>query len=89
MQDPPKFTQIGLFCLKINHLATLFPPTSFAVEECFCQVDDCLVALLGTQNWTSLKFHQVISNFILLIVDFNLEARDDIFKLMIVIPKTG
>jgi hypothetical protein len=23
MQDPPKFTQIGIFGLKINHLATL------------------------------------------------------------------
>jgi hypothetical protein len=22
-QDPPKFTQIWIFCLKINHLATL------------------------------------------------------------------
>jgi hypothetical protein len=24
-QDPPKFTQIGIFCLKICHLATLPP----------------------------------------------------------------
>jgi hypothetical protein len=23
LQDPPKFTQIGIFGLKINHLATL------------------------------------------------------------------
>jgi hypothetical protein len=25
LQDPPKFTKIGIFGLKINHLATLFP----------------------------------------------------------------
>jgi hypothetical protein len=24
-QDPPKFTQVGIFGLKINHLATLLP----------------------------------------------------------------
>jgi hypothetical protein len=24
LQDPPKFTQIGIFGLKINHLATLY-----------------------------------------------------------------
>jgi hypothetical protein len=23
LQDPPKFTQVGIFCLKIYHLATL------------------------------------------------------------------
>jgi hypothetical protein len=27
MQDPPKFTQIGIFGLKICHLATLSPST--------------------------------------------------------------
>jgi hypothetical protein len=26
LQDPPKFTQNGIFGLKINHLATLIPP---------------------------------------------------------------
>jgi hypothetical protein len=25
LQDPPKFTQIGIFGLKINHLAALVP----------------------------------------------------------------
>jgi hypothetical protein len=26
LQDPPKFTQTGIFGLKTNHLATLLPP---------------------------------------------------------------
>jgi hypothetical protein len=29
LQDPPKFTQIGIFGLKLNHLATLVSERSF------------------------------------------------------------
>jgi hypothetical protein len=29
LQDPPKFTQIGIFSLKIGHLATLFHNGAF------------------------------------------------------------
>jgi hypothetical protein len=28
LQDPPKFTQIGIFGLKTNHLAALISPTT-------------------------------------------------------------
>jgi hypothetical protein len=28
-KGPPKFTQIGIFCLKTNHLATLFMTHTF------------------------------------------------------------
>jgi hypothetical protein len=39
LQDPPKFTQIGIFSLKTNHLATLFW-TSVWVDaaKCFCKL---------------------------------------------------
>jgi hypothetical protein len=38
LQDPPKFTQIGIFGLKIYHLATLFQSTwmVFQMTDFFC-----------------------------------------------------
>jgi hypothetical protein len=33
LQDPPKFTQIGIFGLKTNHLATLIFATFFGAVE--------------------------------------------------------
>jgi hypothetical protein len=30
LQDPPKFTQIGIFGMKVYHLATLLPSWSSA-----------------------------------------------------------
>jgi hypothetical protein len=33
MQDCPKFTQSGIFGLKINHLATLFASAELALNQ--------------------------------------------------------
>jgi hypothetical protein len=45
LQDPPKFTQIGIFGLKKCHLATLLSRTFF--HKCFLRLFSFLVAIVG------------------------------------------
>jgi hypothetical protein len=50
LQKPPKFTQIGIFVLKINYLATLtIRLSSSYVENTFAYVDFKLLRLL--EEW--------------------------------------
>jgi hypothetical protein len=52
LQGPPKFTQIGIFGLKTNHLATV--PPSFFHESSLRPVDLMPMAML-TSRYVHLK----------------------------------
>jgi hypothetical protein len=52
LQDPPKYTQIGIFGLKTNHLATLPLTPKKSWVKCYNFVKYYLKVALWTQNET-------------------------------------